>query len=71
MRAMLLLNVFMYHSGVLLRPSTTCCESTNTSNHSTACAASARPSKKCKMASTVSGNGLLQVWLMNQFAGPT
>ena len=69
--AMLLLNVLMYHCGVLLGPSAACCESTKTSNQSMASAASARPSKKIKIASSVCENGLLHTWLMNHVAGPT
>jgi hypothetical protein len=71
MRAMLFLNVVMYHCGGLLAPASACCESVNTSNHSKASAASARPSKKSKIACSVSTKGLFHVWLMNHVAGPT
>jgi hypothetical protein len=68
---MLLLNVVMYHCGVLHAPSLACCESTKTSNQSLASAASVRPSKNEKNESSVSGNALFHVWLTNHVAGPT
>ena len=71
MRAMQLLNVVMYQLDGLLGPAIACCPSTNTSNHTFALAASCRPSKKSKMASSVSTNVLPHVWLMNHVASPT
>jgi len=72
MRAMLLLNVVMYHCGVLHAPSLACCESTKTSNQSLAYSrALPAPRKTQTLQSSVSGNALLHVWLTNHVAGPT
>ena len=71
MRAMLLLNVVMYQLDGLLGPAIACCPSTKMSNHTFALAASTRPSKNSKMASNVSTNVLLHVWLINHVASPT
>ena len=72
MLAMLLLKEDMYHEGGLQGlAALTCCESTKTSIHSIASAASLRPSKKIKIASSVLAKDVLHVWLMNHVAAPT
>ena len=71
MRAMLSLKMLIHHDDGLLGPALTCCDVTNTSNHTLALAASARPSKNSNTASRVSANELLHVWLMNHVAGAT
>ena len=71
MRAMLLLNVPIHHDDGFDGPALACCGVTRKSSQRKADAAPSRPSKKCKIASSVSGNALFHTLLMNQFAGPT
>ena len=71
MRAMLSLNVFIQNDDGLLGPAVACCEVTRTSNQSTALQVSGRPSKNNRIASSVSTNALLHVWLTNHEAGAT